>query len=207
MAFIALVGGVRVVINGLWNGQVTQNTLYFQTEGLTDPTAVEVNALANQIDDWFSSSILPNLNESFSYISVEATAINVGFGWQATAAANAGPGGVTGESMPNNVNPCISFRGAQVGRLSRGRNYVPGISTSDVLGNEIDADWMLQIASGYNELTSAGAFDPPGFNWVVASFFLNGAPRGAAVATQITTVLFTDNIVDSQRRRLPGRGR
>lgn len=207
MAFIPLVGGVKAVIHGLWNGQNTQNILYFQTDNLADPSQSDVIVLCSLLNDWYSSDILPNLNESFTYLNVECTAINVAFGFQVTNGTATGVGGVTGESMPGNVDPCISFRGNTSGRFARGRNYVPGISASDVAGNVLDADWMTSIAAGYEALTGAGAFDPDPFNWVVASFFFNGAPRVSGLATEVFFAGFTDNIVDSQRRRLPGRGR
>ena len=201
-----LSGGVRAVVEGSWDGQLTNNVLYFQLAG-GDPTAVQVQTLAELLDTWYSTAVLPNLNEAFQYRSVTTQAINVGFGFLGIANAGSGTGGVDGESMSNNVNPCISFRTATAGRSFRGRNYIPGISVSDVDGNMIDTAWALALQAAYLGLTSAGAFDPEPFNWVVASFFLNGAPRGSAVGTIITNAIFTDLVVDSQRRRLPGRGR
>ena len=51
-----------------------------------------------------------------------------------------------------------------------------------------------------------------GYTWVVASRFSgvdaegDPIPRAAGITTPITTVLIVDNLVDSQRRRLSGRG-
>jgi len=43
--------------------------------------------------------------------------------------------------------------------------------------------------------------------WVIASYFQNGAPRvGGPVYFVVDQIVFVDGIVDSQRRRLPGRG-
>lgn len=207
MAFIAMVGGVHAQIVGRWDGQETINNLYFQTDNLADPTAEQVFALAQLLDSWYAGSVLPNLAQDFVYLYTQVRAINVGFGYQFFVDASSTGGSVEGEAVPNNVDPCISFRTGVAGRFSRGRNYIPGLPNSMVDGNQLSTAWTGPVAAAYNELTAGGAHDPDPFNWVVASFYSAGVPRGSALATPIIQALFTDNIVDSQRRRLPGRGR
>jgi len=201
-----LSGGVRVTVEGLWDGQVTNNILYFQ-KAAGDPLLPEMVGLASTLDQWYSTTMLPALNENFTYNRIICQAINVGSGFRVENADNAGPGAVTGESAPNNVDPCLSFRSSLGGRSNRGRNYIPGISNSDVIGNIVDADWRIAVQTAYAELLPGGTYDPDPFVWVIASFFTAGAPRGSAVATPVVSCFFTDSIVDSQRRRLPGRGR
>jgi hypothetical protein len=46
-----------------------------------------------------------------------------------------------------------------------------------------------------------------GYNLVVLSRISEGVPRDLALAQTVTGILTTDLFIDSQRRRLTGRGR
>jgi hypothetical protein len=46
-----------------------------------------------------------------------------------------------------------------------------------------------------------------GYNLVVLSRISEGVPRDLALAQAVTGILTTDLFIDSQRRRLTGRGR
>jgi hypothetical protein len=43
--------------------------------------------------------------------------------------------------------------------------------------------------------------------WCIVSRFSGGQPRTAGEVYPVIAALVTDNVADSQRRRLPGRGR
>jgi hypothetical protein len=64
--------------------------------------------------------------------------------------------------------------------------------------------------TAYEQLLTVGSIISA--EWVIVSRFSGvdadkkPIPRAAAVITPITAVTVVDNIVDSQRRRLPGRG-
>ena len=109
-----------------------------------------------------------------------------------------------GECLPGNVTCTMSWRTGLAGRRFRGRVYVPGISEADVsVFDEVSSTVINLLATaGVQLLTSAltagalGVFHAPK---EVPSAFDN-------TITQIVSVVLED-IVDSQRRRLPGRGR
>jgi len=113
-------------------------------------------------------------------------------------------------ALPNNVALTISFRSGQRGRSFRGRNYISGFSEDAVVLNTVDSAVIADIETAYNALFDV-ASDNSCF-WVIASRFsgVDGdgvpIPRVAGLTTDITSVLVVDPIVDSQRRRLPGRG-
>jgi hypothetical protein len=75
-----------------------------------------------------------------------------------------------------------------------------------VTGNTLNAGYASDFVIAYNDLLPGGVFEPDGWRWVVLSRYTAGAPRAAGVAFAVTRALFTDLTVDSQRRRLPGRG-
>lgn len=114
-------------------------------------------------------------------------------------------GSLVGAICPLNTSLCISLRTALRGKNYRGRVYTPpqrqadeataGTWNTSLVSNLLtDFAWLLTAAN-----TASGI-------WSVVSRFLNNSPRGSGVTTPITAVTADVNI-DSQRRRLIGRGR
>lgn len=113
-------------------------------------------------------------------------------------------GAVLTEAVPNNVTFCVTHRTQSRGRSFRGRSYVVGIAEGLVLNSSIGPVGVAGIVGAFEALRVACQTD--GLPLVVVSRFANGAPRLAGVATPVTECVSVDNVVDSQRRRLPGRG-
>lgn len=211
MAFIPVANTVHVRLEGTLDRQQTINDLYFfQDGGITLP---ELQNLLANVWDWWNLSIVTLLSENFRSVAGHARDLTTQFGNAGDISTGTTNGGVAVESMSGNVAPCVSFRTGLSGRAFRGRNYIAGIPTSLVVLNTIDDGWAEDIIAAYSLLLPTGTVLPAGFSWVVVSRFSGTEPDGsptprlAGIATQVTTVLFTDKTVDSQRRRLPGRGR
>jgi hypothetical protein len=104
-----------------------------------------------------------------------------------------------GQPAPGNVTSTISWRTGLAGRKYRGRDYVPGYSDSgltadDRLGTAF-VNLLAQIAQLYiTDITGLGNMEPVIFHASSNTF------------TPIISFVI-DAILDSQRRRLPGRGR
>lgn len=114
------------------------------------------------------------------------------------------PGTSTGSHMPNNVAWVVKFITETRGRSFRGRNYIPGLTGESIEDNLMSTESADTIVTAYQDTfddLDAAAYIPV----VVSRYHLN-APRVAGVATPISSVTYTDLVVDSQRRRLPGRG-
>lgn len=206
MAFIPVSQTCKAEVHCTWAGQTTINDLYFFLPA-GEPTLAQTLQLAQDLDAWWSASVLINLNESLTYNFIRTRSLLVPNGFTAESASNSGPGGISGEAVPNNVNPCISFRTGVAGRSFRGRNYIPGLSNSDVTGNVLETAWKTALINAYTDLNPGGNFGTAAWNWVVVSYFTGGSPRAAGLVTPVISAIFTDDIVDSQRRRLPGRGK
>jgi len=205
MTFIPVENCAHVLIQGSLFGQQVDNDLYFRHT--TGPIAAsDLVTLATDIGSWWTTTIVPLLNEQYTAIFARARDLTTQFGFSSEVSLGATAGGVTGESAPNNCTMAVSFRTAFVGRSNRGRNYVPVLTNSQVTDNTIDAGFATDIVNGYALLIAGGGATPAGWTWVVVSRFNAGLPRVAGVFNEIFTVLTTDLIVDSQRRRLPGRG-
>jgi hypothetical protein len=204
MAFVPVPNCAEVEIRQQCDNQLIENTLYF--EHATPPTATELQALADSIEAWWGDSILPLLSNTLTYRETYVTDLSEATGPTATQAGFApAAGGSPDNHAPNNVSLCVSFRTAGRGRSSRGRNYVAGIPSTGVNGDLISQTFTDSVVAAYNNLNVLGNL-PSGWTWVVVSRFSGGAARATGVAFPVTRALAVDRIVDSQRRRLPGRG-
>lgn len=186
------------------DSQRIENTLYFQfgSAALLESGA---NALLGDILTWWDTEMAPLLVQSLSLVEVKGTDLTTETSEVFTAVPNPViTGDVADESLPANVAACVSFRTTARGRSNRGRNYVPGIPSNQVSINTMAQGFADSLADAYLLLQGVGVAN--GATWVVASRFSNGAPRVGMAVRAITSVVVTDLTVDSQRRRLPGRG-
>jgi len=153
---------------------------------------------------WVTGSLAPLLSEDWSSVRVRAVDLTIATGPISERAA-AATGGVAGESAPNNVAACVSFRTDQRGRSARGRNYVPGVPNSLLTLNTLDAGFITDLVAAYFELVGAGTLTP-GWQWCVVSRVFEGGPRVSPLVIPITDVLMVGNSVRSMRSRSVGHG-
>lgn len=212
MPFIPTPDTAEAVLSFSDAGELAQNTLYFTQAG--GWTAGSLLTLCNDLDTWYEGSVLPLLSSSLALIAIVCTDIETQFGAQAGISSTA-VGGVGTEQAPNAIAACVGFRTGIRGRSFRGRNYVPGIPNAAININILDPTFMIDIVTGYEAILPGGGVFAGGVPlWTVVSRYsgvnpTTGAPipRAAGITSQVTEVRFSDNIVDTQRRRGPGRGR
>ena len=87
---------------------------------------------------------------------------------------------------------------------ARGRNYIVGLAEDVVSGNSVTPGFAAAVTAAYTALITATGAGP--WLWVVVSRYSNGAPRSQGLAQAVNAALLTDTNIDSQRRRLSGRG-
>lgn len=209
MPYVPVVNTAMVEMRYLYQGEPCENTLYFKAEVAFDvPT---LTALGIAIRDWWVTDIFPAQSVHASLRELYVTDLTTDS--SAAVSVTTGlpsAGGVPDEAEANNVAPCISFKTASRGRSFRGRNYLLGIPVVSVSGNEIAPLYLAAMTDAYNGLLPIAA--ALGLDWVVVSRYsgytvVDGkkipTPRAAGLATPIVNAVFTDNIVDSQRNRLP----
>lgn len=204
MAFIPTADGVRVSVEFTLFGQTVVITLWFKGEApATDTTLASLGTL---LDTWVTGDLLPAMSADIAYTGLTLVAQD-----SSSAPALYMPkspavsGGRAATSMPGNVTYTIKFSTAQRGRSGRGRNYMPGISSDAVSGNQIAASLADEFVAAYQEL--ADMLETDG-NWthVVVSHQEDNVPRLAGLAQPVTSYSYADYDLDSQRRRLAGRG-
>lgn len=188
------------------NGQQCENTLYFVVlGGIEIPTMED---LGGYINTWYTDNVLPYLNASLLYKGNRLTDLTTSTSpvvesLEPVAVA----GGITTTGLPNNVAWTLQFKTAARGRSNRGRNYIVGISEASLSDNNtVSTTFAADIVSGYQVLKT----DPDIIGtaqWVVASRWNNGVLRTTGQTAPVQSVGYADRTLDSQRRRLPGRGR
>jgi hypothetical protein len=204
MAFVPFSRAAAVSVNYLWFGQQVQNTLWFDYNDAIDSEALD--DLAEQVEVYVFEEMLPLMSEDITFNSVEARAQREPEDLYAISRVHSGEiGGVATPSMPNSVTLSVSFRSGLTGRSRRGRNYWLAIPTTQVVDNLINGTYLEGVLDAYEGMIGAGSV-AAGWQWVVASKYANGVQREQGLTTNIVGVTIVDNIVDNQRRRLPGRG-
>lgn len=196
----------KVTIRSLVDGQTMINDLGFRNtvSGSSDP--IELGDLALAIQNWYTAAVIPNLSEDVVYGVTRARDLSTDPGFEAEVSGSS-VGGVGTEAAPNNVCAVPSFRTGIAGRSFRGRNYISGVPNADILINVLSSGFVLAMIDAYSQLLPGGSILPANWEWVVISYFSGGVVRPSGLTSAVTSVIFTDTVVDSQRRRLPGRGK
>jgi hypothetical protein len=110
------------------------------------------------------------------------------------------PGTQSGGATPANAAGVISWRTGALGRRYRGRTYLPAVSEAQTSGSTLLGAWITNataLALAIKGFTNGGGVS--GVINVVASFV------GQVLLDTLYVVI--DTAVDSQRKRLIGRGR
>jgi hypothetical protein len=189
-----------------------ENTLYFENRGSFDLAAMLV--LTNALEAWWQDNLAPITSDTVTLKELVVTDLTSATAPSLVTPALTGNSGTHSiNSMPNNVSLCVSFRTSARWRSFRGRNYFAGLCEDQVDGNTVNSATVTALQDAYNLLVGSGTFSA-NWTWSVVSRFsgMSGTPprptpRAAGVITPITSARVVDPIIDSMRRRLPGRGR
>jgi len=211
MPFVPVPNTALVELRMSLDGQDIENTLWF--ENGSDPDATALSELGNLLLDWWIARYKPLTSIACFLREVVVSSMTTESSPQVSVPAPSDThGDATDEIMPGNVSICVSFRTGLRGRSFRGRNYFAGLTIGQVTGSEVISTQITAITTAYGFLgADISATD---WTWVIASRFSGvdpdtgkPIPRAEGVTTPVQSVVITDTIVDSQRRRLPGRGR
>ena len=213
MPFVPVPNTVEVEVIYEMDNQIVENTLYY--ERTTSVDLESINDLLTAINTTIQASLLPFLGNTIKLIRLVGTLLDAADSLAAVLAVSPPvAGGAAGEAAPNNVSITMSLRTANRGRSFRGRNYIPGIPRDLIDENEVGSGSVAAYEDAYSALMDAGA--DFGFQQVVVSRYsgftiVDGkkkpTPRTTGITTPVTSAFVVDSTVDSQRRRLPGRGR
>lgn len=204
MPFVPVPAVALAEVRMLLFGQQIENTLYFKFGG--SPTTLDMNGLGDDLIDWWDLQYSQPLSTQLTLREIAVTSL-VSATAPAVVRTPSSPlaGKDDAPASPGNVALAISFRTVNRGRSFRGRNFIPGIPNDQITGNTVASGVVEAIEGAYADLLTRHSISGDGA-WVVVSRFTAGAPRTTGVATDVTSASVVDPLVDSQRRRLTGRG-
>lgn len=202
MAFQAVPDCAEVTIVGELAGQACINTLYFTQSG--DWGVDELDELLFAVDNLWGSFVDTYLCDNYDYLRVEGRGLRSVADVQSSLDTSATSGGVSG-ALPGNVTIACARRSGLTGRSQRGRVFVGGIpSGARDTDNTISTTLAAAIEAVFTAIDAAAAV----VDWtgVIVSRVQGGVPLAPAVAYTIAEWVIVDRVLDSMRRRLPGRG-
>lgn len=204
MAFVPTPNGLRLEAVYSQGGQVVENVFhYVVSPGLGE---TELFELGNAFYTKWALGLKLIQSESATLQKLVLTLLDTesspGVEWTDELPQS---GVVTGQPMPNSVTVAVRMVTALRGRSYRGRSYFIGLGESQVEGNTIPETVQNGIRNGYLALLniSYGAIQA---NMAVLSKVHSLATRTQGVLTPVTNIT-VNGVIDSQRRRLPQRGR
>jgi len=210
MPFVPVPDTLLVEIVFEQDGQTVENTLYFTNDAeWSEGTALD---WLGQLRTIVEEELMPLLHTSIKLVRLIGTLLTAIDSFSTILVVSPPvTGSVTGTVLPNNSSYTVTFNTAARGRSNRGRNYIAGLNTAAMVdGNHVTTDFRTALVS-YYDVIRAAALDN-GTRWVVASKFSgvdsdgHPIPRSVGVTHIVVAASTFDDVVDSQRRRLPGRG-
>jgi len=210
MPFVPVENTALVELRFDYLSQKVENTLWFLFDAA--PDVAGLTALGGAIIDWWSGSLQPISNAGVSLREVVVTDMTTASSPSVTVTTGLPlTGDVAEEPLPSNVTLATSFRTTARGRSFRGRNYFIGMSRTQYDGNVALDAFVAALVAAYEQLLDT--INTAGTNWVVASRFSgvdpvtkDPIPRADGITSLINAVVMADKRLDSQRRRLAGRG-
>lgn len=195
---------VQVELRARKAGQKVENRWFVNC--LHEPTTSDFAAIALQVFTVLRASWLPFLPSDVAITELFLRSMQSINAIQLTVAAlPTDVGSSTGTPGPNQNTLCVSLRSTSSGRSARGRLYWLGLSEDQYTVNTMVASARTQIRDAVEAMRFALSND--NHPWTIVSFFSGGGPRpGGPVYFLVSTVLTVDDVIDSQRRRMPGRG-
>jgi len=205
MPFVPFPTTCQVELVFVLGSQICENVFHVKQD--TDWDAAGLNSVAGTIRDWWIASVRTHVNEFMRLTKVKARGLASSSDAGIEIAVSTGNAGTnTSQPMPNNAALAVKWSTGLTGRSYRGRTYHMGLSASDVYtttGSLINTSFQATITAAYAALLTAVNIGDQSL--VVASRMADSMPRTEGVSTPIIACS-VEGTIDSQRRRLPGRG-
>jgi len=195
---------LKIAVEGTLDGEEYVSTLYAHKIGAW--TLIQIDDMIAAIGAEYSSHFQQTAGPQLTLTQIVGTDLTSADGFQSTfffASPLTGTEG--GPRMPNSAAKTISFTTGRAGRSTRGRNKLGGL-TGDLMSDEnhVNTTYETYVRTLYDGIQNA--ITDAGYEFVVLSRVADGVERAEGVTYSITQIGFNNNRLDSQRRRLPGRG-
>lgn len=199
---------VSVTQRGTAEGQEVLNRTYWVITGGGAWSTVAMQELAAGYVNWWGTLVQPLV--AAGYVMTELmVSQQVQEGLQLIHTTGLPlSGSLVGDALPLNVAACVTFATGRAGRSGRGRYYLGALAENASTGSRFTAAFTAAVNTAFGQLRTL----PIGnigstYSLVVYSTEFNRQARAQGLASVVSSCYLRDSVVDSQRRRLPGRGR
>lgn len=185
------------------DGQRVENV--FHVKNFSGWSGSALTDLQSYMTAWVTEEYLPCLHANLQFYGIKITDLTTSSSPVLESYTTEGEqGGVSvGAALPNNVSLVVKWLTGSRGRSYRGRTYIVGIPASGVLNNNATTEFSGVMSTAMGALMTV--LSERVWSLVVVSYCNAKAWRTVGVATPISGYAI-DSVLDSQRRRLPGRG-
>lgn len=202
--FIPAPDCARLVMHYSIFGQSVNNIHYFWRNGGWDSGSLLEQAV-EAAASWHTN-IKPLLPTAATLVDITITDVAVEDSLQAITATSApGTSGAAAFETTGNTF-VIKFTTDHIGRSFRGRMYWPLLQVTQVNDGKLGSDALASVLVDAVSDFFADIESVTGNPHVIVSYQNDCEWRDVAVSTPVQGYTYTDLNLDSQRRRLPGRG-
>lgn len=197
-------GTMRAELRYTLGGQQCENVLHWELTTLS-PQLTDVAILGAKLVNWWGTFVKPYVGANCILNSIKMTNLDNLQGFAAEYTTGLPLAGTSNATfLPNHVTLAVRLGTASRGKSTTGRMFWPQISSGNVSNNVVDGTLAAEIKDALEALLAIGF--SADYKLAIVSYFAGHALRLIPLVTPVISVA-VENILDSQRRRLPGRGR
>lgn len=202
MPFIPIPNGIQLCFLFTSDAQNWQFCLQLR-KSAGPPADTDLQQAAADGFGWWTSFLKGALNQGTTLREILATDMTAQGAPQYRQVVNQA-GTNVGGVVPLNSAIVVSHRTAKRGRSYRGRTYISGWPVTQLqTANTLVGSTATAFANGFASLRTT--LDGHGFDQIIATKQHNGAVVSPAEVNEVIASI-VDTALDSQRRRLTGRG-
>lgn len=206
--FIPVANTVSVEMIYIMSTVVLENVMH--VEGGAPFSGAQITTLRGVFDSWHNVSAKSLISPGCSLARIRTKALDsLASPYEDYTLPSPRAGTAGGALMPGNQTFAVKLSSGLTGRSARGRIYWPP-STDAMLTpyyGTMNVASAAAIVAAVNTLIANITAANAAWHLVITSYMSGKAWRGAGVNYRVTGAGYSDLNLDSQRRRLPGRGR
>lgn len=197
----ATFNAAQVELIGSVAGQVVENV--FGVSAASPLSQAEASAIASTVHAWVAATYAPLVTVNLRWNRIVVRDVNP-LGPVYEFPYSDLVGGNTQDPLPNNSTFCLKKNTGLGGRANRGRWYMVGVvNTAQVLSVATAAYANSAVTALNTLLTNLGTIN----HYMVLLHRARVRPHVVTGITIVNNISYADLNMDSQRRRLPSRGR
>jgi len=198
---------IEAAVQGTVDGQLVENKFYAQAADAV--TAAMVQEIANIVETWFFSQLLPSLAATYQHTRTIARDISVDSSFEFIDSSHTGAvGGLGGVALPNNVSIAVHRDTGLSGKKAKSRIYMYGLVNSDLVSmNTLSTAASAALITIFNALrTAVLAGTESTYTYGYPQRIIDGVKLTTGNFIEVLSHSFIDLTLDSMRARLPGHG-